>query len=151
LNVGEQHEIIPLRKFTDDLRDKLRTLSLSINDKIKRCRSSVKSTWKRLSDLEDHVESINHTIDIMADDLVMYFSIFVERIHRTSTNERFTFYSTHGYQWDKYLMFKWEGRHNSRWFILTSSSRQATGFLINESDIYSWLSCHLNTGNSPDC
>ena len=69
--VGEHHEIIPLRKFTDDMRDRLRILSQSIYDKIKRCRSSVKSTWKRLSDLEDHVESINHTIDQITDDLVM--------------------------------------------------------------------------------
>lgn len=52
------------------MRDKLRSLSQTIYDKIQKCRNQEKSTWKQLADLEEHVKTIYMRIDRIADEMV---------------------------------------------------------------------------------
>ena len=59
-----------MHEVTEAMRSNLRKLSQCIYDKIKRSRKPEKSTWKRLSALEDHVETIYQRIDAIGDDLV---------------------------------------------------------------------------------
>ena len=68
--LAHNHEVVPLHEVTEDMRTNLRMLSQNIYDKIKRCRDTEKSTWKRLSALEDHVETIYRRINAIGDDLV---------------------------------------------------------------------------------
>ena len=68
--LGHNHEVVPLHEVTESMRSNLRKLSQCIYDKIKRSRNTEKSTWKRLSALEDHVETIYRRIDAIGDDLV---------------------------------------------------------------------------------
>ena len=52
------------------MRDKLRSLSQTVYDKIQKCRNHGKSTWKGLANLEEHVEKIYMRIDRIADEMV---------------------------------------------------------------------------------
>ena len=67
------HEVVPLKDVTDEMREKLRKLSQNIFDKIKRCRDIEKSSWRRLAELETHIDHIYNQIDQMAEDLVSCF------------------------------------------------------------------------------
>ena len=58
------------------MREKLRELSQSIYYKIKECRNKEKSTWKRLADMEEHVETIHKQIDIITNQLVITYCTF---------------------------------------------------------------------------
>ena len=66
----EQHEVVDLRVVTEQMREKLRKLSKSIYNKMKRCQKLEKSTWKNLADVEEHVEEIYRRIDQVTVDLV---------------------------------------------------------------------------------
>ena len=68
--VDTYQEVAPLSEVTDEMRDNLRSLSQTVYDKIQKCRNQEKSTWKRLADLEEHVETIYTRIDKIADELV---------------------------------------------------------------------------------
>lgn len=68
--IADSHQVVPLHEVTEDMRSNLRMLSQNIYEKIKRCRDTEKSTWKRLSALEDHVETIYQRINAIGDDLV---------------------------------------------------------------------------------
>ena len=68
--LAHNHEVVPLHEVTEDMRTNLRKLSQNIYDMIKRCRDTEKSTWRCLSALEDHVETIYRRIDAIGDDLV---------------------------------------------------------------------------------
>ena len=59
-----------MKQVSEEMRGRLRKLAQKIYDKIRRCRDREKSTWKRLADLEEHVETIYHRIDGIANDLV---------------------------------------------------------------------------------
>ena len=52
------------------MREKLRSLSQTVFDKIQEFRNHGKSTWKGLADLEEHMETIFTRIDKIADELV---------------------------------------------------------------------------------
>ena len=52
------------------MREKLRSLSQTVYDKIQICRNQEKSTWKQLADMEEHVETIFTRIDKIADEMV---------------------------------------------------------------------------------
>ena len=64
------HEVVPLNEITDEMREKLRTLSHTVYYKIQKNRNQEKSTWKQLADMEDHVETVYTKIDKIADELV---------------------------------------------------------------------------------
>ena len=70
LTAEDYHDVVHLNEVTDEMRDKLRSLSQAVYDKIQKCRSQEKSTWKQLADLEEHVETIYTRIDKIADELV---------------------------------------------------------------------------------
>ena len=69
LGVGD-HQIVPLRTVTDEMRGKLRELSPVIYEKIKRCRTVEKLSWRRLAELEEHTETVHNKIDQIADEMV---------------------------------------------------------------------------------
>ena len=56
--------------MTDELREKMRSLSQQLYDKMKRCRNLEKTTWRRLSDLEEHVQRQTDTVDNIAEEMV---------------------------------------------------------------------------------
>ena len=62
--------MVPLREVTDELREKMRSLSQPLYDKMKRCRNLEKTTWRRLSDLEEHVHRQSNTVDRIAEEMV---------------------------------------------------------------------------------
>ena len=64
------HQIVPLRTVTDEMRGKLRQLSQGIYEKIKRCRTVEKLSWRRLAELEEHTEAVHNKIDQIADEMV---------------------------------------------------------------------------------
>ena len=61
---------MPIREVTDELRDKMRSLSQPLYDKMKRCRNLEKTTWRKLSDLEEHVQQQANTVDNIAEEMV---------------------------------------------------------------------------------
>mgnify|MGYP001801791243 CR=1 FL=1 len=66
----DYHEVAPLSEVTDEMREKLRSQSQTVFDKIQKCRNHGKATWKGLVDLEEHVETIITRIDKIADEMV---------------------------------------------------------------------------------
>ena len=70
LTAEDYHDVVPLNEVTDEMRDKLRSLSQTVYDKIQKCRNHGKSTWKGLANLEEHVEKIYMRIDRIADEMV---------------------------------------------------------------------------------
>lgn len=66
----DYHEVAPLSEVTDEMREKLRSLSQTVFDKIQEFRNHGKSTWKGLADLEEHMETIFRRIDKIADEMV---------------------------------------------------------------------------------
>jgi hypothetical protein len=67
------HEVVPHKDVTKEMREKLRQLSQNILDKIKRCRDIEKSSWRRLAELETHIDNIYNQIDERAENLVSCF------------------------------------------------------------------------------
>ena len=63
------HQIVPMRTVTDDMRERLRELSQGIYEKIKRCRKVEKLTWRRLAELEEHTETVHNKIDQIAGEM----------------------------------------------------------------------------------
>ena len=59
-----------MSEVTNEMRETLRELSQSMYYKIKECRKKEKSTWKKLADMEEHVETIYKQIDIITNELV---------------------------------------------------------------------------------
>ena len=52
------------------MRERLRELSQGIYEKMKRCRTVEKLSWRRLAELEEHTENVHNKIDQIADDMV---------------------------------------------------------------------------------
>ena len=70
LPIDIYHEVVPLNEVTDEMRDKLKSLSQAVYDKIQKRRKEEKSTWKQMADLEEHVATIYTRIDKIAEELV---------------------------------------------------------------------------------
>ena len=72
----DYHEVAPLSEVTDEMREKLRSQSQTVFDKIQKCRNHGKATWKGLVNLEEHVETTHKQIDIITNQLVITYCTF---------------------------------------------------------------------------
>ena len=70
LTAEDYHEVAPLSEVTDEMREKLRSQSQTVFEKIQKFRNHGKSTWKGLANLEEHMETIFTRIDKIADEMV---------------------------------------------------------------------------------
>ena len=64
------HQIVPLKTVTDEMGERLRELSQGIYEKIARCRTVEKLSWRRLAELEEHTEAVHNKIDQIAGEMV---------------------------------------------------------------------------------
>ena len=70
--LGSMHTVVPIKQVTAGIRGQLNGLTEEVYRKMKRCRDIEKSVWRRLSDYEEHVETIHKQIDESIEQLVRH-------------------------------------------------------------------------------
>ena len=66
------HTVVPIKQVTAGIRRQLNKLTEEVYKKLKRCRNIEKSAWRRLSDYEEHVETIHKQIDESIEQMVRH-------------------------------------------------------------------------------
>ena len=69
-HLGVLHAAVPIKQVTSGIRKQVKQLTEEVYKKMKRCRNIEKSVWRRLSDYEEHVETIHKRIDDTIEQLV---------------------------------------------------------------------------------
>ena len=72
LFLGSMHTVVPIKQVTAGIRRQLNKLTEEVYKKMKRCRNIEKSAWRRLSDYEEHVETIHKQIDESIEQMVRH-------------------------------------------------------------------------------